>query len=47
MNYPIEMIAGAADAAKTVLELIERNNPPFDGRVTKQWIERARDIAPG
>lgn len=47
LDYPTEVIVGAEDAARTVLELIERNEPPFDGRVAQDWIERARTIAPG
>jgi protein associated with RNAse G/E len=46
LDYPTEVISAAEDAAQTVLELIEKNDPPFDGRVTQDWIERARTIAP-
>jgi protein associated with RNAse G/E len=46
-NYPAEVIAGAEDAARIVLNLIERKDPPFDGVVAQDWFKRARTIAPG
>jgi uncharacterized protein len=45
LEYPSEVITAATLAAETVLGMIEREDPPFDGRTVEDWIARGRSIA--
>ena len=45
LEYPSEVISAATDAAEAVLGMIERDDPPFDGRTVEDWIARGRSIA--